>query len=245
MTSAGTAGDPAADQLETLRGLLSAATARLLGDTIAVTDEDWRAPSRLPGWTRGHVATHIARQADALGRLLSGAASGTPGTMYASDEERNAEIEAGAGRSGLDLQIDLDTAAEQLWERMEEVDAAGKWGESVALRGGGTAPARLLPLARLTEVVLHHVDLDVGYEIDQVDETVAGWILEWCSLRLRTRDGFPSLSLIVDGGTTVAVGSAGETREVRGTAAALLGWLTGRSSADRVNGAEGLTLPAF
>lgn len=245
MTSAGTAGDPAADQLETLRGLLSAATARLLGDTIAVGDEDWRRPSRLPDWTRGHVATHIARQADALGRLLSGAASGTPGKMYASDEDRNAEIEAGAGRSGLDLQIDLDTAAEQLWERMEEVDAAGKWSESVELRGGGSAPARLLPLARLTEVVLHHVDLDVGYEIDQVDEPVAGWILEWCSLRLRTREGFPSLSLIVDGGATVAVGSAGEAREVRGTAAALLGWLTGRSGADRVDGAEGLSLPAF
>jgi len=29
----------------------------LLGDTILVSDEEWRAPSRLPDWTRGHVAT--------------------------------------------------------------------------------------------------------------------------------------------------------------------------------------------
>lgn len=245
MSSADTPGDSAAEQLETLRGMMSSATARLLGDTIAVSDEDWRGPSRLPDWSRGHVGSHVARQADALGRLLSGAVSGTPGQMYESDERRDAEIEEGSGRTGLDLQIDLDTAAERLWERMEEVDAAGKWSESVALRGGGTAPARLLPLARLTEVVLHHVDLDVGYEIDAIDGPVAGWLLEWCSLRLRTREGFPSLSLIIDGGETVAVGSTGETREVRGPAPRLLGWLTGRSGTDGLNGADGVTLPAF
>jgi maleylpyruvate isomerase len=52
--------EPAATQLETLRGLVTTATQRLLGDTIAVSDEDWRGPSRLPDWSRGHVATHIA-----------------------------------------------------------------------------------------------------------------------------------------------------------------------------------------
>ena len=62
-----TAPSPAATQLETLRELIRAATQRLLGDTISVADDQWRAPSRLPDWTRGHVATHIARHAD--GRL--------------------------------------------------------------------------------------------------------------------------------------------------------------------------------
>ncbi len=245
MSSADTPGDPAAEQLETLRGMMSSATAQLLGDTIAVTDEDWRSPSRLPDWSRGHVGSHVARQADALSRLLSGAVSGTPGQMYESDQQRDAEIEDGSGRTGLDLQIDLDTAAERLWERMEEVDAAGKWSESVTLRGGATVPARLLPLARLTEVVLHHVDLDIGYEIAAIDGPVAGWLIEWCSLRLRAREGFPSLSLIIDGGEAVAVGSTGEAREVRGPAPQLLGWLTGRSGTDGLSGADGLTLPAF
>src|ERR671912_2857389 len=35
----------AADQLETLRLLVTRATPRLLGDTITVSDEDWRRPS--------------------------------------------------------------------------------------------------------------------------------------------------------------------------------------------------------
>ncbi|HEX5383496.1 MAG TPA: maleylpyruvate isomerase N-terminal domain-containing protein, partial [Propionibacteriaceae bacterium] len=63
------AASPATTQLETLRSLVRTATQRLLGDTILVTDEQWRAPSRLPEWTRGHVATHIARHADAICRL--------------------------------------------------------------------------------------------------------------------------------------------------------------------------------
>jgi len=245
MSSAGTSGDPAAEQLETVRGLLSAATSRLPGHTISVSDEDWRGPSRLPGWTRGHVATHIARQADGLSRVLAGAVSGTPTPMYASEDQRDTEIEEGSGRSGLDLQIDLDTAAGRFAEQLEAVEAAGLWDETVELRGGATYPIRLLPLARLTEVVLHHVDLDIGYDIDAVDERAAGWVLEWCALRLRNRAEFPRLSLIIDGGATVPVGSAGEAREVRGTAPLLLGWLTGRVGADRVSGAEDVTLPPF
>ena len=68
--------DGAASQVETLRGLVNGATQRLLGDTIRVSDEDWRGPSRLPGWTRGHVASHIARHADGMVRLTEWARSG-------------------------------------------------------------------------------------------------------------------------------------------------------------------------
>ena len=61
--------EAASTQLETLRGLVTTATQQLLGDTISVTDEDWRAQSRLPEWSRGHVATNLARQADGIVRL--------------------------------------------------------------------------------------------------------------------------------------------------------------------------------
>ena len=104
----------ATDQLETLRGLVTGATQRLLGDTIAVDDQAWREPSRLPGWTRGHVATHIARHADGIVRLTEWARCGERLDMYVSAEQREADIEDGAVRSGLDLQIDLDTTAGRL-----------------------------------------------------------------------------------------------------------------------------------
>src|SRR5215472_17296509 len=46
------------------------ATDRLLASAATLTDAAAREPSLLPGWTRGHVLTHVARNADGLGNLL-------------------------------------------------------------------------------------------------------------------------------------------------------------------------------
>jgi maleylpyruvate isomerase len=240
-----TAAASATTQLETLRGLVRTATQRLLGDTILVTDDQWRAPSRLPDWTRGHVATHIARHADALCRLAQWACTGERQDMYPSPEHRASEIEAGAGRSGLDLQIDLDTSAGRLSAAFDEIEAANAWDAVVEMSRGLKVPARLLPLARLLEVAIHHVDLDVGYEITDIDTQTAEWLLEWCGFRLRDREDFPKLQLTSDSGFTTAVGSAGDPVAVSGSSANLLGWLLGRTDASAVTGGDGLRLPAF
>jgi maleylpyruvate isomerase len=236
----------AAEQQERLRGLVTMATQQLLGDTIAVSDDDWHAPSRLPEWTRAHVASHIARQADGLGRLVEWARTGERQDMYASPEQRASEIEAGAGRSGLELQIDLDTSAgalESAFERLEEEQA---WDAVVELRGGIQVPARLLPLTRLLEVAIHHVDLDVGYEVTDIDPQTAEWLLEWCAFRLKDRDDFPKLTLTSDSGFTIALGNAGaEPIAISGTSPNLLGWLMNRVGASAVSGDEGLHIPAF
>lgn len=239
------AASSATTQLETLRGLVRTATQRLLGDTILVTDDQWRAPSRLPEWTRGHVATHIARHADAVGRLARWARTGERQEMYASPEHRVSEIEAGAGRSGLDLQIDLDTSAGRLSSAFDELDAAGSWDAVVEMRGGLQLPARLLPLPRLLEVVIHHVDLDIGYEITDIDTQTAEWLLEWCAFRLQNRDDFPELQLTSDSGITLTLGSVGEPIAVTGSSANLLGWLMSRTDTSAVTGGSGLRLPAF
>ena len=113
------------------------------------------------------------------------------------------------------------------------------------MRGGLQVPARLLPLARLLEVVIHHVDLDIGYEITDIDGPTAEWLLEWCAFRLRDRDEFPKLELVSDSGFTIAVGSAGEPITIRGTSANLLGWLMNRTDRSAVQGDEGLQLPGL
>jgi len=236
--------DGAAAQLETLRGLVNAATSRLLGDTIAVRDEDWPAPSRLPGWSRGHVASHLARQADGIVRLTEWARSGQRQDMYASAEQRDADIAAGAGRSGLALQIDLDTSAGRLNQAFDAMDDAA-WDAIVELRSGTRVPARLLPLARLLEVVVHHVDLDIGFDVDQIEETTAEWLLEWCAFRVQSREEFPRLDLTSDSGFTISLGSAGEPRAVSGTSANLLGWVMNRVDDSAVRGGEGLPRPPF
>jgi maleylpyruvate isomerase len=231
-------------QLDRLRELLGTETAHLLGGTISVSDEDWRGPSLLPGWSRGHLATHIARQADGLVRLADWARTGTRTDMYASPDQREDEIQAGALRSGLELQVDLDTSARQLEQAFAAVADAGAWDAVVELRGGLQVTARLLPLARLLEVALHHVDLDVGYTLADIDAPTADWLLEWCAFRLRERDEFPRLDL-VSPTAQMTVGSSGGGRTVRGSSADLLGWLTGRADGTRLEGTGGLNLPAF
>ena len=155
------------------------------------------------------------------------------------------EIEAGADRSGLDLQIDLDTSAGRLSSAFDELDAAGAWDAVVEMGGGLQVPARMLPLPRLLEVVIHHVDLNIGYEITDIDTQTAEWLLEWCAFRLRDRDDFPKLQLTSESGFTVTVGSVGEPVAVSGSSANLLGFLTSRTDASAVSGGSGLQLPAF
>lgn len=232
-------------QLAEVRGLVSSATQRLLGDTIGVDDAAWRAPSRLPRWSRGHIGTHLARHADAVGRLVSWARTGQRTDMYASPQAREEEIEVGSARPGLELQVDLDTSAERLTEAFASLDDTAGWEAEVELRGGQRVVARLLPLARLTEVVLHHVDLDVGFEISDIDADSAEWLIEWSAYRLGVRDEFPRLELTTDSGFRTALGSSGEPRAVTGSAPLLLGWLTGRSGPDDVQGTDGLVLPGL
>lgn len=235
----------ASDRLAATRALVTVATQRLVGDTIGVNDPSWCEPSRLPHWSRGHVATHLARNADGMRRLTEWARTGERHEMYASAQVREEEIEAGAGRSGLELQIDLDTSAERLTEGFAALDETDAWDREVELRGGQRLAARLLPVARLTEVVLHHVDLDIGYEVSDIDNETADFVLEWSAHRLGVRDEFPRLQLRSDTGLHTDLGSGGSPRTVTGSSSALLGWLTGRATPDTVRGAGDLVLPGL
>ena len=52
-------------------------------DAMTATDAaDPSAPSLLPGWTRGHLLTHIAGNARSFLRQLEGAESGHPAQRY-------------------------------------------------------------------------------------------------------------------------------------------------------------------
>ena len=239
--------EPTSDtRLAELRDLLTAATQRLLGSTIVVTDEGWAAPSRLAGWTRGHVATHVARQADGVARLVEGAANGVAQQMYDSPEARTGDIERGAARTGLELQTDLDTSAGRLAAAFDRLGQdAIRWSAPVALRGGLVVPARLLPLGRLFEVEIHHVDLDLGYDVAHLEPEVAEWLIEWVAFRARARDEFPRVELHADSGLTTTVGQVGDGLVVHGPAPVLVGWLTNRLDPDAVPGSRGLRLPSL
>ncbi|MHB1536709.1 MAG: maleylpyruvate isomerase N-terminal domain-containing protein, partial [Acidimicrobiales bacterium] len=67
---------------ERAAGLCRAAQARLLAALRNLDDGQARLPSRLPGWSVGHVITHLARNADAHARRLAGALQGEDVAKY-------------------------------------------------------------------------------------------------------------------------------------------------------------------
>jgi len=79
-------------------GLLAHETSLLMRTAAGLDDETVRAASLCQGWTRAHVLSHLARNADALGKLVSWATAGTPVAMYESPQARDADIVAGSTR---------------------------------------------------------------------------------------------------------------------------------------------------
>ena len=215
-------------QLPELRRYKLAATQRLLGDTIAISEQAWQEPSRLPGWTRAHVATHLARNADALVRAVDAVLMGRRGLMYDSDEDRELAIERGSERTGLELQIDLDTSDGRLNRRFNVLHSVPR-DMMVELVPGSLLSCELLPLLRLNEVVLHHVDIDCGFEITQVEPRIARLLLEWNTMG-QPPTPHRSARLVSDTGFIAEVGQGGSPVVIEGPDGLLLGWFTGRPS---------------
>ena len=139
---------------------LDDSTQRLLGTARVIPDAELRQPSLLPGWTRGHVLTHLAR--DAMRNVLIGARSGQERRMYPSLEGREEEIAQGAGRSSKELSEDLASSAMALRTMMIGLPG-GAWQFPVRVPDSGPFPAGQLLIRRLVEVELHHCDLGSGY----------------------------------------------------------------------------------
>lgn len=180
---------------------------RLSGGVARVTDEQVRSPSLLPGWTVGHVLTHLARNADAHARRLTGALHGVDVPKYRRGaEQRHEEIEAGARRSAAEITADLDTSVVRLEDVFDRCTASG-WPHGHLL-GGESYGAAGCPAHRLREVELHHVDLGLGY-------TPSDWPAEYVAWDLPVL-----LATVPD-----RLGSAGDRQS-------LTAWLAGRGPLD-------------
>ncbi|WP_155342645.1 maleylpyruvate isomerase family mycothiol-dependent enzyme [Acrocarpospora pleiomorpha] len=119
------------------------------------------ADSGLPGWTRKHLAAHVAGNAEALGHLVHWAATGVETPMYSSPEERAHSIERGATLPAAALDSWLRHSAEILAEAMDRLTAE-QWRHPVVTAQGRTVPATEIPWLRAREVNVHAVDLATG-----------------------------------------------------------------------------------
>ena len=136
-----------------------AAQAALRASLEDLSDEAARRPSRLPGWSVGHVLTHIARNADSVVWRLEGAARGELRDQYpGGPEQRRDDIEAGAGRPAAALVLDVRGTSAAVERVMADLPAAA-WDAPSRTSRGGVESSRDAVLSRWREVVVHHGDL--------------------------------------------------------------------------------------
>lgn len=198
---------------------------RLLEVTASLTDEQVRAPSLLPDWTRGHVLAHLTDNARGFARVCALALRGELVDAYEGGQaERDAIVEglatgnARAHRDGLARHV---AALEAVWSQASPTD----WDRPVRFRNGDLAD---IVRMRWREVWIHLVDLDLGVTTDEWTEEFCHHAIEFLLPRLpdgvalRQTDGPARWSF--DGEI-----SAVRAVEITGRAHDLAAWLAGRT----------------
>lgn len=237
------------DSLEMQMTGAKAAFRRVHKSVTGLADDACRQPSLLPGWSRGHVLTHLARNADGQARMLEGARVGQMRDQYpGGDRARQDDIVKGAERRAAEIVRDL-TAAQARLERTWRVLHQDAWHRPTRSRVG-TRPASASVWARWRECEIHHVDLDLGYQPQDWPgpfvDILLPRVIAGLPQRLAGRtpvllvgsdgaDGLPPGAIAKQGIT----GGNAEPVTVTGTRSSLLAWLLGRTSAASVRATRG------
>jgi maleylpyruvate isomerase len=143
--------------------LLRVSTRRLLRTIDGLTDEQAHDPSRLPGWNRAEVLTHVARNADGTRRMVHAAEKGAVEAQYPGGlEERAVDIAAGRDAPADEVVRDVRRSHDAMMEAWRALpdDAWARVGRAIS----GERTMREALWARVREVEVHHVDLAMGYE---------------------------------------------------------------------------------
>ncbi len=211
----------------------------------ALSDEELRAPSALPGWTRLHVVSHMARNARGLMNLLRWAETGKETPMYPSRAARDADIETGAMLPPGEVRADALEAGLRFREAVAALPTAA-WGAEVRTTLGQPVPAIQIPWMRVREVWVHAIDLGSGASFEDVDAEVAGAMLDEAVERAAGIEGCPSVLLVPSPphGATLSMGNPSkDALTVRGSVQAMVGWILGRTAGAGLESAGPLADP--
>ncbi len=193
-----------------------------------LTDEEFAAPSLLPGWSRAHVLGHGARNADALVNLLTGARTGVETPMYPSPEVRDAGIAEAAALPPRDLRAEVLDATGRLAAAVQELTDE-QWAAQVRTAQGRTVPAAEVPWMRCREVWVHSVDVDAGVTFADVPDAVLARLVDDVFTMWQRRDAVPDVAVFA-GNREWGTGELA----VAGSLAAVTAWLTGRSQGEEL-----------
>lgn len=197
-------------------------------------DDEFDAPSLLPGWTRRHLIAHVGFNARAVARLVEWARTGVEQPMYASAEQRAEEIAFGSTLPTEALRTLCAHAAVHLNVEWRDLPEAA-WSHEVRTAQGRLVPASETVWMRTREVWIHAVDLANGGRVRDFPARLHDLLLEdllsvW---RRKRRDGDRDVVLRpadrpTDRQREWRIGAGSDPLVVRGAAADIVAWGIGR-----------------
>lgn len=198
-----------------------------------IDDDFARRNSALPGWTVGHLLTHLARNADSHRGMIEAAQRGEVIAQYpGGPAQRNGDIERGYARPARDLVADLKTSNQQL-EQAWSTTSRQVWTTGLGLRRYGPATIAEFVFLRWREVEIHLVDLNIP---ELGSPTWEGLSPAYVDAELQELAG--GLAARIPGSTTVvlapmdrpsrAYGKGDERTVIEASPSTIVGWLMGR-----------------
>lgn len=219
---------PGQSAAQTTRSWCALGTGLLLEAMDGLSDDQLDGPSLLPGWTRRYLLAHLACNAEAIARLVYWARTGEQRAMYASTEQRNRDIEQGAGKPADELRSWVRSSAEALAADFDTLSETA-WQAQVRTAQGRLVPASELPWMRAQEVFVHTVDLDAGTGFADIPPEVLDTLLNSVTGRRSTKADGPALTVrAADTPAQWEVAGSGDPTWVEAPIAVLAAWLTGR-----------------
>jgi maleylpyruvate isomerase len=217
--------------------------AHLRGLMTRMGDDAFAAPSALPGWSRAHVLTHVARSADGMVNLLTWARTGVPTPAYASLEQRSADIDAGAARRPAEIRDDVVASSDRLAQVVRKMPREA-WSARVKNVQGREIPASDIAWMRAREIWIHAVDLDVGASFADLPAPMLAELLTEVASMMGEKIDCPGLRLVAPE-RSWNTHDVPDPVTVSGPAAELVAWLLGRSRGRSLRCIDGGKLPAL
>ncbi|HSN36979.1 MAG TPA: maleylpyruvate isomerase family mycothiol-dependent enzyme [Arthrobacter sp.] len=229
---------------EKLLDELRRAAGTVAGITATFSDGDVKAPSELPGWTRGHVLAHICGIANAMARQLEYTARGDRIELYDGGYEgRTRAIEMAAGHTIAEHRADVDAALDRALQAFGALDTAG-WQAPISFRGGVVFDGAL---ALWRELVIHAADLGAGRGPETWSRPFCEHLFDFLAARVPEGQRFVLQPL---GLPAVTIGTpGGPSTAINGMLTDIAAWLAGRTptlgSLRATAAADGVDLPAL
>ncbi|MDR6416354.1 maleylpyruvate isomerase family mycothiol-dependent enzyme [Pseudarthrobacter sulfonivorans] len=216
-------------------------------DAVASTaakfsDEDIKAPSALPGWTRGHVLAHLQGISNAMARQLEHAAHGETVELYDGGQDgRDKAIEIAAGHSTDAHRADLNAGLDRALRAFDSLDGGAGWQAPIAYRGGVVLDGGL---ALWRELVIHTADLNAGLGPETWSRQFCEHLFDFLAARVAPGDKLVVQPLALP---PIALGDGGRSTVISGMITDIAAWLAGREpslgSLRASAAADGVDLP--